>query len=437
MRDFYRLLVNTLIANVTTSFLWFALTFWIYLETENVMATAILGGTYMLMMAITGIFFGTLVDKHHKKRIMEAASAITAVSFIIGGIIYVTVPHESLLTIGGGWFWLFTVIILIGCIVENIRNIALSTCVTIMVPEKQRAGANGLVGMVQGLAFMITSIFSGLAIGYLGMGWTLVIAVSLTVLSVIDLLFVNIDETHIVHDPNLTKMVDIKGAWRAIRHVPGLLSLILFSTLNNLVGGVFALLDPYGLTLTTVQLWGIVYAISSVGFIIGGGIVTKFGLGKQPLRLMLLGNVGIAIVGMVFGIRESLWLLAVGMVTYMSLIPIVEAAEQTTLQKIVPVAKQGRVFGFGQSVEAAASPISAYLIGPLAQLWIIPYMKTDAGHAQWGWLVGQGNARGIALVFFFSGLAMLFVTFVAFRSGAYRLLSREYRTSHENGHVAV
>jgi DHA3 family multidrug efflux protein-like MFS transporter len=428
MRHFYRLLINTLLANITTSFLWFALTFWVYLETKNVMATAILGGSYMLMMAITGIFFGTLVDRHHKKRLMEVASLVTAATYIIGGIIFVTVEHEKLLTIGGLWFWLLSIVILTGCIVESIRNIALSTCVTIMVPEEKRAGANGLVGMVQGLAFMLTSIFSGLAIGYLGMGWTLVIAIVLTIVTLIDLLFVHIDESHIVHDPNLQKLVDISGAWRAVRVIPGLLALMLFATFNNLVGGVFmALLDPYGLSLTTVQIWGFVYAFSSVGFIIGGGLVAKLGLGKQPLRIMLLGNVIMAGIGLVMGIRESLWLLSISMLSYMTIVPVIEAAEQTTLQAIVPVAKQGRVFGIGQSLEAAASPITAYLIGPIAQFWLIPYMNSDAGRASWGWLVGDGHARGMALAFIGASICMLALAALALMSPQYRLLSARYR----------
>ena len=51
-RSFRAVLVNTLIANITTSFLWYCVTFWMYLETRNVLVTAILGGSYMLGMAL-------------------------------------------------------------------------------------------------------------------------------------------------------------------------------------------------------------------------------------------------------------------------------------------------------------------------------------------------------------------------------------------------
>ena len=161
---------------------------------------------------------------------------------------------------------------------------------------------------------------------------------------------------------------------------------------------------------------------------VGGALVAKLGLSKRPLRILLLGNVAVSLVGMFMGIRESLWLLTAGMIAYMITIPVIEAAEQTTLQKIVPLAKQGRVFGFGQSVEAAASPVSAYLIGPVAQLWIIPYMASAEGRATWGWLVGSGEARGMALVFIGASLIMMVTALLAFRTRSYRQLSQAYRS---------
>lgn len=82
-RAFTQVLVNTFIANLTTNFLWFAMTFWIYLETRNVLATAFLGGSYMLLLAVLGVPFGGLVDRWRKERVMVAAQLITALAFAL------------------------------------------------------------------------------------------------------------------------------------------------------------------------------------------------------------------------------------------------------------------------------------------------------------------------------------------------------------------
>lgn len=426
MRTFLHVLVNTAVANITTSFLWFALTFWVYLETESVLATGIIGGAYMLLLALFGMVFGTFVDRHRKHRVMVLSGLVTLAAFVLAGVLYLSQPEEALLDLGGVWFWLFTGIILAGAVVENLRNIALSTTVTLLVPTERHANANGMVGTVQGLAFLVTSVFSGLAIGFLGMGWTLVIAITLTLIALLHLALLRVPEDEPDRPPG-GAILDVRGAAAAIRAVPGLFALILFSTFNNLIGGVYmALMDPYGLTLFPVQWWGVVLGFTSTGFLIGGAVVAARGLGRNPIRTMLVLVIAMGVLGSLFTIREWWWLYAVGIWLYMMLIPAVEAAEQTVVQRVVPFERQGRVFGAATAIEVSAAPITSFLIAPIAEFWLIPFMDSDAGKDVWGWLLGDGEARGIALVFLFSGLVLVVFACAAFMTKAYRTLSAGY-----------
>ena len=429
---FANVLVNTLIANVTTSFLWFALTFWVYIETQSVLATGVIGGAYMLFIAFFAMLFGSIVDRHRKHVVMLLSSVISAVAFLIAGIIYASVSETVLLDLGAPWFWLFSVVILFGGVIEQLRNIALSTTVTLLVEEEKRANANGLVGTVQGLAFLVTSVFSGLSIGFLGMGWTLVIAIVAMVITFVHLLFIQIPEGKPQADPDAKNALDFRGSVRAIRLAPGLFALIIFSTFNNLIGGVYmALMDPYGLTLFDAQMWGFALAFASTGFLIGGGLVAKFGLGKKPMRTMLLVVIAMGLLGSVFMLREWWPLYVLGMWVYMALVPPVEAAEQTVIQKVVPFDRQGRVFGVAAAMEAAAAPVTAFLIAPIAEFLIIPYMRTAEGNRQWGWLLGEGEARGIALICLFAGLIMVVVATLAFFTKSYRQLTELYAHAPE------
>lgn len=426
-RTFAQVLVNTAVANVTTSFLWFALTFWVYLETRSVLATGVIGGAYMLLVAVFSMAFGTIVDRHRKHVVMVFAGLVTLIAFGIAGGLYLVFPESTLLDIGAPVFWLFSGIILFGAVIENMRNIALSTVVTLLIPTERHANANGLVGTVQGLAFMVTSVFSGLAIGLLGMGWTLVIAIALSAGALLHLLFLRIPEEQPGQDGQRRPLIDLRGSITAVRAATGLFALIIFSTFNNFIGGVYmALMDPYGLELFPVELWGIVLGVTSTGFIIGGLLIAKFGLGNNPIRTMLLLVILMGVLGALFTIREWWWLYAAGIWLYMTLIPAVEAAEQTVIQKVVPFREQGRVFGFAAAFESAAAPVTAFLIAPIAQFVIIPFMNSAAGRGSLGWLLGDGQARGIALVFLIAGILMVLAAVAAFFTRSYRRISAQY-----------
>ena len=422
---FHQLLANTLVSGVTSSFLWFALTFWVYLETRSVVATGVIGAAFGLSGAIVGPAFGTFVDHHRKHLAMSLATAVSAVSFVIAAAIYALFDHETLLDMSLPWFWLLTATVLFGSVAGNVRGVALSTCVTMLVPEERRDRANGLVGTITGLSFAITSVFSGLAIGMLGMGWSLAISVVLTFAALAHLSTIRFAEPEPEQSTDSTPKVDVRGAIEAIRAVPGLWLLIALAAFNNLLGGVFmALMDAYGLELVSVEAWGVLWMFISFAMILGGLAVAKFGLGSSPLRLILLGNLINWSVCSVFTIRSSIGLVTVGMVVWLGLMPMIEAAEQTVLQRVIPFARQGRVFGFAQLVENAASPITALLLGPLAEAVVMPYMTDGGGADAIGSWFGTGPDRGSALLFTIAGLIGVVVTALAWGSRSYRRLSR-------------
>ncbi len=422
------MLSNTLIASVTNNFLWFALTFWVYLETRSVLATSIIAGIYLVITAVSGFWLGGQVDHHKKKTGMLVSSLITLILFSFGLFIYLVSPQGSFMQVSNPLFWMLTTILLLGVIAGNVRNIALPTLVTLLVPEKMRDRANGMSGTVMGLSFTICAVFSGIALAYTGLSGVLLISIALTALAIIHLLFIPIPEKKITHTAENPKKLDIRGTLKVVMGIPGLLALIFFATINNFLGGVFmALMDAYGLTLVPVEVWGIMWGVLSLGFILGGLIIAKKGLGQNPLRTLFLANIVMWTVSVFFTIQPSVILLSIGMFLWMCLVPFAEAAEQTIIQKVVPAERQGRVFGFAQSVEQAASPLTAFFIGPVTQFFFIPFMTTGAGVELIGNWFGVGEGRGIALVFIVAGILGLIVTLVAMRTKAYSSLSEEYR----------
>ncbi|HMS35979.1 MAG TPA: MFS transporter, partial [Arachnia sp.] len=114
MRAFNHVLGNTAAATLATTFLWFGITFWAYLETRSVLATSFLGGAYMLGMAIFGVPFGGLVDRFRKHVIMVWSAVGTAMVFVLAGAGHLLTPAPTPLHPGRPRFWPFTGPVLLG-----------------------------------------------------------------------------------------------------------------------------------------------------------------------------------------------------------------------------------------------------------------------------------------------------------------------------------
>jgi MFS transporter, DHA3 family, multidrug efflux protein len=425
---FRRLLANTLAVGVASSFVWFSLTFWVFVQTRSVVATGVIGAAFGLGSAALGPLFGTYVDRHPKHAAMTVATAAMVVCLTSATILFLAVDADTLLQLGQPWFWLLVGLTLLGAVAGQLRGIALATCVTLLVDEESRDRANGMVGTVAGASYAITSVFSGLVIGGPGMGLAYYTALGVALAGLVHLQSIRIEE-RLDASPDLVARagaVDLWSAITAIRAVPGLPLLIVLAGFNNLLAGVFmALTDAYGLTLVSVKTWGLIFAFISLSFIAGGVVVARRGLGANPLRTLVGANLVTWAACVAFPVRSSIVLLALGMVVWLALVPVIEASEQTVLQQTIPFERQGRVFGFAQMVENTASPAMALIAAPLAERFFMPFM-TDGRGANWiGAWFGTGPDRGIALMFCLAGLAGIIGVLALTRSRPYHVLRNQ------------
>ena len=434
---FNHILFNNLVASIANSLIWVALTFWVILQTNSVLAVSVVAGVYALANLFTGVFFGSIVDHNLKQKVMIGSSLVSLVFYILAAGLFFGFNLASITSIDHPVLWVFIILLMFGVVTGNLRSIGISTLVSILFEESQHGKINGQIGTMMGISFAVTSFLSGIVMGYLGFDWALGIAIFLTILTILHLLIIKIPETlKISENSEKTSVFNLNNFWQDIKKtiavitgINSLFALIFFTTLNNFIGGVFmALMDAYGLSLVSVEIWGLLLGILSFSFILGGILIAKYGVGK-PLKTIFLVNTITWTTCIIFPIQPSIILLVFGFFVWMLLTPFVEASEQTILQKVVPQERQGRVFGFAQSIESMATPITTFFIGPITQSFFIPFMTTGTGVDLIGSWFGVGSGRGMALVFILAGIFGLISTITFWLSKHYKILTREYEDS--------
>ena len=78
------MLASSLAVSVANFTVWFAVTFWVYLETRSVFATGVIAGMFLVATAGTGTWFGSLVDHHRKHAVIQASAVASFVFYAIG-----------------------------------------------------------------------------------------------------------------------------------------------------------------------------------------------------------------------------------------------------------------------------------------------------------------------------------------------------------------
>lgn len=425
---FHSILWNTLLSSVANNFLWFALVFWAYLETRSVLVTSLIWWIFLLAVFVTWIFFWAIVDHNKKKFVMLISTCVSFIFFIIAWITFYITPIKDFSNFWDFHLWLLIIEIMIGVIVWNIRMIALSTIVTLIFDYTDRDKANWLVWIANWIAFWVVSVFSWLVIWQLGMWWAILFTIIASFLSILHLTWITFPLEKLDLEEHTEKNVDILWTIKIIWSIWWLYWLIFFSMFNNFLGWVFmSLMDPYWLSLVSVEVWWFIWWFLSFWFIIWGLLITKWWLWKNPIKTLLLVNVILWIVCIFFTSITSIILTTVWLFLFISLHPYIEAAEQTILQKVVPFERQWRVFGFSQSVEQIASPLTAFFIWPIAEFFVIPFMQTPTWYQIFGSWFWTWQDRAIALIFSIAGIIWLITTLLAFLTKSYKKLSIIYK----------
>ncbi|PSN80382.1 MFS transporter, partial [filamentous cyanobacterium CCP4] len=270
MRTFITLWFGQLASSIGSSMTYFALTLWVWQQTQSATAIALILVFYQLPQLVISLLSGLLIDRIPRRTLLWLSDAGAACCTLAVGIL---AGFQSLQV----WH-IYLIATVIGCF-GNVQALTYSTLVPLIVPEKHHTRAGSLGAMVEYGAAILSPALAGVlypTVGLLGittidMATFMVAMVALALVQIppVSRAAANLDD-NVIGGQKLWR--DITFGFRYIGSQSDLLAMMLaMSTFTFLHQIGETLYQPMVLARTggDAQSLGLVVAASGIGGVVG------------------------------------------------------------------------------------------------------------------------------------------------------------------------
>lgn len=355
----------------------FAIIWWLTSSTGSatVLASAALVG--LLPQVLLGPFFGALVDRWNRKRIMLVADSVTALaSAWLAWMFYVDAASITHVFVALG----------VRAIGGAFHVPAMLASTSLMVPEEHYVRVQGLNQALQSGSPLLAAPLGALLVSWLPMSSIMMIDVGTALIAVIPLLFVKVPQPRNASD-NLEQtsvLADVAEGIRYLRQHSEQMYLVLGATLANFfVVPAFVLLPLYVMQ----ELGGGAYYLSvlqltiAAGGVVGGSLLASWGGFERHVHTVILGFAVVGAGTTIIGVAptESQWMPAAAMLFVGAAAAMISGSIMAILQARVAANYQGRLFTLVGSIAGAITPLALLLAAPVAELLGIRFWYVAGG----------------------------------------------------------
>ncbi len=422
MRTFLLIWLGQLFSILGSGLSSFALGVWIYQQTGQATPftlTVLFGSLPRLLMMP---FAGSLADRWNRRLIMILADTGAALG---------TVAIAFLLFFGNLQVWHIYIIVVFSSMFSAFQEPAYMASITMLVPKKDFARANGMTQMGQAIGSIVTPLLAGILFVAIGLKGVILIDLATFFLAVTPLFIVRIPQPKVEESSDGKKTVasDFAKGWQFISSRSGLLGLLLYyAMVNFLLNAVSVLAPPMILAVHSASVLGGVQAVIGVGMLCGGLLMSTWGGPKTRRIPKIIGFITLAVLGVtIAGLGASPIFPGLGLFILLFFVPIASGTSMAIWQSKVPPEMQGRVFSVRSMISQSMMPLAFLISGPLADRVFEPLMRDGGALANTflGTLIGTGPGRGIGLMFVISGVTAVVVSGFAYMNRHVRNLETE------------
>jgi MFS transporter, DHA3 family, macrolide efflux protein len=344
----------------------FAFIWWLTETSGSATVLAISTLVALIPQIVITPFAGALVDRWDRRKVMIVADSAIALAALGLALLF----GFDVIKI-----WHFYAVIFVRSIGAAFHWTAMFAATAMMVPNENLSRIAGLNSALQGAATLASPPIGAVLYAMVSMQAIIAIDILTAALAILPLLFIAIPKSGATQTeataPSFTLFRDIREGIRYVWSQKGILSIILIAMVLNFVAfPAFTLLpilvtEYFGreaIDFATLQ------SVVGAGMIAGGLLLAAWkGLKRRMIVAMLglmLQGAGILLVGL--APVGMFWLAIASLLVFGIINPISNGLFTSTIQRIVPPDKLGRVFSLLSSGCQLMSPLGLAIAGPVA-----------------------------------------------------------------------
>lgn len=419
-RTFNLICSGQIVSAVGTGLTNFTLGVWVYQQTGSATKFALVALSGVVPGGIALLFGGVLADGWSRRGTMILSNA---------GAGAVTFVAAVLLFVGRLEVWHVYVGVMVRSLFAALIEPALASSTTLLVRKENYGRASGMMQSARATAQIVSPLLGGILMSYVQLGGVLLLDFVSYVFALGTLLVVNIPSAK----PGASAGAGAKGSlksravygWTYIRERRGLLALLLYFTVINLVlGFATVLFTPMILGFTTARVLGMIMSAGGAGFLCGSVVMSAWGGPRNRVKGILWFGSLLGVCCILAGLKTSPVLIACAAFGMFFALPVINGCSQAIWQCKTPVELQGRVYAMRRIIAFSCVPVPLVVAGPLADRVFEPLVAGPLG-VSLGAVIGRGPGRGIALMFIIAGSLTILTQLGAYLYPRLRLVEGE------------
>ncbi|MEV0390938.1 amino acid adenylation domain-containing protein [Nonomuraea sp. NPDC050643] len=411
MRRFFGVAGGQALSIVGSALTEFAVPIWIYLTTGSLVDFALFSVLALVPGMLVAPLAGTIVDRSDRRRIMLLGDAGAGGAQLALGL---------LLWTGNLQTWHIYPLLVCLSVALAFQRIAYGSAVPQLVPKRFLGHANGVVGMINGVAQLIVPLAAAGLMAVIGLEGILAIDVISYAIAIGTLLLIRFPATMALRRRE-TMAAELVNGFRYSWGNKGFRRMVTFFAVVNLfMAALFLMISPLVLSSGSLADVGTVSFFGGLGVFAGGlGMAVWGGPRVRRFRGQLMFTLSLAVSAMVIGVRADLVVITAGVFGLFLSLTLLNGVYTTIVQVKIPQRYHGRVFALNQLVAFSTLPLGYAVVAPLGTALFEPMLADGGALADTvGRVIGTGEGRGIGFLYLLLGAAIALCVLVARRRRA-------------------